>query len=140
MTARCELVRHDPPGNIRRMRAVVDDVLSKPVPMSDKPESERTPIDMAFQRSCPALWEYLTQGKYPDGSPRQKSSLLLFPQDGAFKIMLKDPDAGRCLWAASPTITGLFTVLEGALNEPQPDWRVDRKAPGQSAKRITKAG
>lgn len=89
---------------------------------------------------CPTLWEYMTATTWDDGSARLPSSLLLFAQDGMLKGMLRDRDAGLCLWVAGSSISGLLGVLEAALLDPQTEWRVDRQQPGQTASRKKRAG
>ena len=84
----------------------------------------------------PMLTAHLTQAKWPDGSGRQLSTLSLFADGGVVKCVLKDRDAGLCLWAACPTFSGLFGVLEALLCDPGAEWRVDRQAPGQKASRV----
>jgi hypothetical protein len=50
--------------------------------------------------------------------------------------LLKDRDAGLCLWIAAPTLLGLFEALELALCDAETEWRVDRQFEGQPAKRV----
>lgn len=95
--------------------------------------------DPAFSGDYPLLWSYLTQNKWEDGSPRQTSSVLLFADDGVLKMMLRDRDAGLCLWVAGATVTGLFDAVEGALADAKADWRQDRVQKGDTAKRRGKA-
>lgn len=96
----------------------------------------RVLTDPAFAEMYPILWSYLTQTKWEDGSARTPSSVLFFAQDGILKGMLRDRDAGLCLWVASATWSGLLDALEGALSDPRADWRVDRQAEGQQAQRV----
>lgn len=94
------------------------------------------PCELALQ--IPTVYDYLGQTAWPDGSVRQTSSLLVFQQDGMFKGMLKDAEAGLCLWIAGKSLTGLLASLEAALNDPNAEWRVDRQLVGQSARRVKK--
>jgi hypothetical protein len=91
--------------------------------------------DPGFSNRFPVLWSFLTQKTWEDGSARLTSTLLIFEQDGILKAMLKDKDAGLCLWVAGATFEGLYDALEGALSDPRADWRQDRQEPGQQAKR-----
>jgi hypothetical protein len=75
----------------------------------------------------PALWEYLTSTKYPDGGARQTSTLLLFVEDGVWKACLKDRDTGRSLWIASGSPTEAMTDLELTLAAGDAEWRKDKQ-------------
>jgi len=86
----------------------------------------------------PTLFEHLTQVVWPDGTVRQTSSLSLFADGGMVKCVLKDREAGLCLWAASKSFQELFGVVESLLNDPAAEWRVDRQLPGQKATRVKK--
>jgi hypothetical protein len=94
--------------------------------------------DPAFAGEYPLLWSYLTQNKWEDGTPRQTASILIFSDDGILKGMLRDREAGLCLWVAGATMDGLFVALEGSVGDPRADWRQDRQMAGQTAKRVTK--
>lgn len=78
------------------------------------------------------LWEYLTLSRFEDGSPRKTSSLTVFADDGCLKAVLKDRDASLCLWAAAPSMTGLFTLLDSMLNNPETAWRRDKADAGNT--------
>lgn len=86
----------------------------------------------------PVLWSYLTQTAWEDGQARQTSNLLIFCQDGILKGMLRDRDAGFCLWTAAGSLGALLDVMEASLLDPNTEWRVDRQAQGQQAKRVKK--
>jgi hypothetical protein len=101
-------------------------------------QAARVLTDPRFAGDYPILWSYLTQTKWQDGSPRLTSSLLVFSDDGVLKAMLRDRDAGLCLWVAGGTMSGLFDALEAAVSDSKADWRQDRQQPGQTAKRITR--
>lgn len=96
------------------------------------------PRDAVYAQRHPTLWSHLTQTTWPDGSERATSSLLIFQQDGCLKGMLRDREAGLCLWVAAPGLGALFEVLESALGDPRTEWRVDRQEPGQRATRKRK--
>lgn len=95
----------------------------------------RVLTDPRFSGDYPILWSYMTQTKWQDGSARATSSLLLFADDGVLKAMLRDRDAGLCLWVAGATVTGLFDALEAAVSDSRADWRQDRVKPGDQARR-----
>jgi len=77
----------------------------------------------------PTLWDHLTQTTWDDGTPRETSSLLLFVQDGMLKAMLRDREAGQCLWTAGVSVATVMFQLDTALSDPNAEWKAD-KAPG----------
>jgi len=100
----------------------------------------RVLTDPGFAKKHPLLWSYLTQTAWEDGTARLTSSLLIFSDDGTLKGMLRDREAGLCLWVAGATFGGLLEALEGSLGDPRADWRQDRQQAGQTAKRQAKRG
>lgn len=91
--------------------------------------------DGRFQKQYPLLWEHLTQAVWDDGTARVTSGITFFTQDGMFKALLKDNDAGLCLWITAPGFFDTLAALEMALGSPSADWRVDRKKGGGVAKK-----
>jgi hypothetical protein len=94
--------------------------------------------DVKFAGAYPTLYDYLTQVQWPDNTPRQTGSVLIFVDGGMVKGMLRDREMGVCCWVASDTLSNLFAVLEAAVRDPKTDWRVDRQLEGQQAKRTKK--
>ncbi len=82
----------------------------------------------AFSKEFPALFEYLTLCVWDDGSPRVPATLLVFCEDGLFKICLNDRASGRSAWAAAASWERAFAVMEAMLASGDVEWRV--KAPG----------
>lgn len=95
-------------------------------------------VDEEFQKHYPTLFDYLTQSRWPDGTPRLTSSLLIFTDNGQVKAMLRDKEAGECLWVACPSLWMIFDVFEAKLCDEEADWRVDRQQEGQTAARRKK--
>lgn len=81
------------------------------------------PGDTDFMDGYPALWEYLTLSAWEDGSPRALSTLIVFQEDGAWKVCLNDRAEGRSLWRSADTLAGLWEALEVALAGNAADWR-----------------
>lgn len=92
--------------------------------------------DERYEKKCPTLWAHLTAVQWDDGTARQTSSLLIFTGDGCFKAMLRDREAGLCLWVAADGLEKLLLVMEAALNDPQQEWRIDRQTAEQTASRV----
>lgn len=74
--------------------------------------------------SWPNLWEYLTAEVYPDGSARQKSSMVIVAGPQGWQGCLSDKDNGRVMWKTSDTVEGLLLALEeGAASDDPSAWR-----------------
>jgi len=87
---------------------------------SSKPASS---VDAEFQTMYPALHEYLTAGAYPDGSPRVRSTLTVFSEDGYWKACLNEKDQGLVMFVAESRFGSLVEALELLLQEESPPWR-----------------
>jgi len=86
----------------------------------------------------PILFDHLTQVVWPDKTARLTSSLSIFSDGSMVKAVLKDREAGLCLWCAAKSFQELFGVIEALLADPAAEWRVDRLQPGQKATRVEK--
>lgn len=116
------------------------EMLKKPVSVGSVAKSRPTMSDPSFQQQFPLLWQHLTQDVWEDGSKRQCSSLLIFAQEGVLKAMLRDYEAGQVLWTAGSGFNGLLHAVEGQLESPDADWRVDRRpASTDTAKRAKRS-
>lgn len=85
----------------------------------------------------PLLVEHLTATAY-DGEAagtRATSTLLIFAQDGTWRAVLRDRQAGRCLWVSCLGAEELLQVLENALGDPGAIWRDDRASGAETARR-----
>lgn len=71
----------------------------------------------------PALAEFLTSAKSPEGERRKGSCMILFCEDGLFKICLSDDDTQLCLWGSGASFWEALDTLEGRLQDPGADWR-----------------
>ncbi len=87
--------------------------------------------DPAFERALPALWEYLTLRTYDDGSPRQAATLLVFVEDGTWKVCLSDREAQRSAWAAAETFQSALSALEASVASGAVQWRTARPQQGK---------
>lgn len=74
--------------------------------------------------SWPNLWQYLSQEAYDDGTPRQKTTLVIVANQSGWQGCLSDKDNSRVMWKTSETVEGLLLALEegAALDDPQA-WR-----------------
>jgi len=74
----------------------------------------------------PALHEYLTLEKYPDGGQRQTATLLLFVEGTEWKGCLRDRDTSRTLWASAGSLLDVIETLELILQSDDAQWRKDK--------------
>lgn len=70
-----------------------------------------------------AVREYLTSEKYPDGSSRERSTIMLFVETGVVKVCLTDRDQSRQMWRAGQSLEECLQELEDALQSNVQDWR-----------------
>ena len=77
--------------------------------------------DMIF--GLPALFEYLTEGVWEDGTERETATLLFFLEDNMVKCCLNDRAEGRTLWASAISFPDALRRLEEQLAGGSPDWR-----------------
>lgn len=76
-----------------------------------------------WELECVLLREYMSDGKWEDGSERLTSTLLLLWEDGVYKGCLHDRAMERSLWAAGPSMTHVMEALESMLAEGTGQWR-----------------
>lgn len=102
--------------------------LSKPVSAASGPNALGASAGSDCATLFPCLWEYVVSAQWEDGTPRVTASLLLFAEDGWFKLCLNDRACDRSAWASGVTPEAAFSSLEGQLAAGSVEWR--RKAPG----------
>jgi len=72
----------------------------------------------------PSLWEHLACTTYPDGSPRQTSTVIIVADGNVWKGCLSDKDNGRVAWKNGGSLDELLQLLElVATTEDPRDWR-----------------
>lgn len=87
----------------------------------------------SFAKKYAAIMEYLTADKWPEGEERQVSTLLVFSEDGIFKVCLNDRDMGRSLWVSGPSIPDALEALESTLRHGGGEWRASGQFKGKKA-------
>jgi hypothetical protein len=81
---------------------------------------------LAWATTHPALHEYLTMEKYPDGGQRQTATLLLFVEGVEWKGCLRDRDTSRTLWVTAGSLLDVIETLEVMLQSDDAQWRKDK--------------
>lgn len=92
-------------------------------------------LPCSFFENLPAVWEHLTLGQYEDGSPRQRSSLTVFFEDGLIKVCLSDRDQERTAWSSSDELVDAMRGLEQAIVQGTVQWRTNKYRNAQSRKK-----
>ncbi len=84
-----------------------------------------TPALGAWAGTYPAICEYMTQGTWPDGTPRETSTLSMFVDAGMWKACFKDRDQGQVLFVSAKTPEQLLQTIETQLATGGAEWRPD---------------
>ena len=79
-----------------------------------------------WMMAYPAIWEYLTLEAHEDGTPRERSMLMILVEDGIVKGCLQDRDQGQSLWASGSGVPGVLEALDRHLQAGTGEWRVMR--------------
>jgi hypothetical protein len=101
--------------------------LRKPDPSKTSAGPVDNPDGGEFQKRWPALWEYLANGRWEDGSVRQRATLLFFLEDGLIKMCVTDRALERAMWCSSDDWDDLLDGCNRQLADDTAQWR--RKAP-----------
>lgn len=76
----------------------------------------------------PALWEYLTEQQWEDGTARETAMLCVFVEEGMFKACLQDRALARSLWASGGSPDDVLADLEEILQSGDDSrWRAARQ-------------
>ena len=82
------------------------------------------PADLCIMLKCPSLVEHLSAEQWDDGTPRERSTLTVFIEEGQFKLCLNDRNQGSSLFVASQSLREAVKALEKRLDGSQAaDWR-----------------
>jgi len=73
--------------------------------------------------NLPAVFEYLSGDRYPDGTPRERSTMTTFVEEGCVKVCMSDRDQARTLWRSGKSLEDVLLALEVALQDGSADWR-----------------
>lgn len=98
-------------------------------------EDGQVATDTVFAKRHPELWSHLADEQYEDGSPRERSTLMVFVEDGLVKLCLNDRDQNRTAWISALTLQEAMGALEKGLAGGRLDWRVKRPQGGSGRSR-----
>lgn len=109
-------------------RKIIMDFFKKPLPTGiPVGGTGKFPTPNCLAERSPTLGHFLCDECWPDGEARQRSTLVVFVEDGTFKACLSDKDSGTSLWASCKSFDDLLEALEARLTDDRPDWRKARK-------------
>ena len=86
-------------------------------------------VDGEWLSLLPALHEFLTLGRHPDGSTRRTATLTIFVDCGAFKTYLNERETGCSLCASGASVNDALSALEVLLEGENPPWRFSEQPP-----------
>lgn len=79
--------------------------------------------DAVMEELFPALAEYLTATVIGESIQRRTATLLLFAEDGVFKVALNDRQEAMSAWASGDTVQEAIEALEASLEAGEASWR-----------------
>lgn len=72
----------------------------------------------------PLLWEHLSEARWPDGTARETSTVIVVADNGGWRGCLSDKANGLVMWKTGASLQALLDALEGGLRSPDPrEWR-----------------
>jgi hypothetical protein len=81
---------------------------------------------------CPVVTEYLTSTVWDDGTPRERSTLIVVIEAGMLKVCLSDKATGRSLWRSGSSLEEVIQGMEEVIVFQQADWRTSRPQQGRA--------
>lgn len=111
----------------RRRRTVVVSRTKNPPPAAG-PGNGSQLRPGKWGREFPGLWEFLTAGKYDDGSARLPGTVLLCSGEGRVRLWLNNRDEGLTAWLSGETVEEVVKAADMALTTGNVEWR---RAKGQ---------
>lgn len=77
----------------------------------------------ALSAAWPALWRYLTDDRWDDGSPRERATVLLVVEGPFVKAWLNDRAAQRSAWVTGVGLEDTLKTLDQGLAQDSLAWR-----------------
>jgi hypothetical protein len=75
----------------------------------------------------PGLAEFLSCSVWDDGTVRVTGTLLLFADQGLWKVALHDRDGQRTAFFSGETVSDVLNVVDRALCDGRIGWRADTR-------------
>jgi len=83
----------------------------------------------------PTLHDFLTLGKWDDGSTRRLGTASIFWEEGDWKLWLNDKDGGRSCCVSSDTLEGVLAKADQKLSDDTLEWRKARPEQGRAGRK-----
>lgn len=110
----------------------MSDVLSRLLePSEETADGSPTVADPFMETSCPLLHALLSLTSWK-GEKRQPATLILFAEDGRYKVTLNDRQSQRVSFVTLDTTEGMLEYIDRLLADDGLEWR---KAKGQRYQR-----
>ena len=90
-----------------------------------------------FAKDCPAVYEYLTMDRYPDGGERQVATLIIFLEEGRWKGCLSDRESDRTLWKTADTIEDMLLEMDADIQEGGTGFRRSTQRKGKGGRKLS---
>lgn len=84
--------------------------------------------DTGALKAYPLLQGFLRETAWEDGAARQTATLMLFAEDGRWKVMLNDRDAGCVCFVSGDSVAKCLGSVEKGLQAGNLDWRRSKQA------------
>lgn len=101
---------------------------------TEKGSSENPPVDEAFAKKMPALWEWLTASKDETGEARETGTLLIFAEEGLIKVCACNRDTGHVAFVSAKTLQDALLKVDKGLGADSLDWRLSKRDRGGKGK------
>lgn len=110
----------------------MSDALSRVLdPSPDSADGSPTVSDSFMEQSCPLLHALLSLTSWK-GEKRQPATLILFAEDGRYKVTVNDRQSARVAFVTLDTTEGMLEYLDRLLADDGLEWR---KSKGQRYQR-----
>jgi hypothetical protein len=83
------------------------------------------PLESTLFQACLAILKHVAITQYDDGTPRRPGSLYLTTVGSAYKVVLKDPDAGAQLQVIGDNADNAFAAATLLLESEDAPWEID---------------
>ncbi len=94
--------------------------------------------DSPLARSYPALFAFLVEATWDDGSPRETGTVMLLSGDGLVKLWLHDRNGvGSSAWASGEALEDALAAADDLIASGGGEWRPDRAKAGAGRPRRT---
>jgi len=87
--------------------------------------------DCDIAGSYPRLYEFIMDGVYDDGKPRETGTMLVCFGQGLWKAWLHDKDSAASCWVSGSTLQNVLDAAEAVFEEGCGEWRATKPQKGR---------